>query len=417
MVAERAVDWSNALFLSCRFRAWRAGEFNEFVYNFFKSLSDERIVRAEAEARYRLAPPPEVEEIELGGYVMERWCPHRQADLSVFGEVEGRRADLPPPRLAVRSRDRPLPDRRGPPPAGAPAGVTSGVISGPFGRPVTHMALRRKNTVDTDGVELVRAWAAAAGGAPAGVSERLRDAAEDLAVAADRRPADLPGAVSRFGWQAGADGWPLDEIARWVETLARTAEAARRERCLTFDAGMELSAGWADGYLHGAGQDDCIDPTSGLARIGVLQLRLQQVYDHCASLGIQPDLVYALVVVDASLDEHPPLERNAARVALAGETRKLFAAGETVAVHDDRVLVLASRTPELADRVAILGAALHTHGLLRHDPVSTWVERLPADAADLRRVRRRPDRLSGPDQAPGPRSGVSCGPRRACRAA
>jgi UDP-MurNAc hydroxylase len=87
VVAERAVDWSNALFLSCRFRAWRAGEFNEFVYNFLKSLSEERIVRAEAEARYRLAPPPEVEEIELGGYVMERWCPHRQADLCIFGEV------------------------------------------------------------------------------------------------------------------------------------------------------------------------------------------------------------------------------------------------------------------------------------------------------------------------------------------
>ena len=76
--------------------------------------------------------------------------------------------------------------------------------------------------------------------------------------------------------------------------------------------------------------------------------------------------------------------RSAARVALAGETRKLFAAGETVAIHNDRVLVLASRTPELADRVAILGAALHTHGLLRHDPVSAWVERLPTDAADLR---------------------------------
>ena len=244
------------------------------------------------------------------------------------------------------------------------------------------MALRRKNTVDRTAVELVRAWAAAAGGAPAGISERLRDAAEDLAVAADRRPADLPGAVRRFGWQAGADGWPLDEIARWVEALANSGGGSTRA-LLTFDAGMELSAGWADGYLHGAGQDDCIDPTSGLARIGVLQLRLQQVYDHCASLGIQPDLVYALVVVDASLDEHPPLERNAARVALAGETRKLFAAGETVAIHDDRVLVLASRTPQLADRVAILGAALHTHGLLRHDPVSAWVERLPADAADL----------------------------------
>jgi hypothetical protein len=245
------------------------------------------------------------------------------------------------------------------------------------------VALRRKNTVERTAVELVRAWAAAAGGAPSGVSARLRDAAEDLAVAADRRPADLPGAVRRFGWQAGADGWPLDEIARWVEALADSGGGSARA-LLTFDSGMTLSAGWAEGYLHGAGQDDCVDPTSGLARLSVLELRLQQVYDQCASLGVQPDLVYALVVVDASLMEHPPIERNAARVALATETKKLFAAGETIAIHDDRVLVLASRTPELADRVAILGAALHTHALLRHDPVSTWVERLPADAADLR---------------------------------
>ena len=29
------------------------------------------------------------EEIEIGDYVMQRKCPHRQADLSVFGEIEG----------------------------------------------------------------------------------------------------------------------------------------------------------------------------------------------------------------------------------------------------------------------------------------------------------------------------------------
>jgi UDP-MurNAc hydroxylase len=89
VVAERAVDWSNALFLSCRFRAWRAGSFNEYVYNFFKSLSVERMRRAESEARRKLDPPDAHEEIELGGYIMERACPHRQADLTVFGEIEG----------------------------------------------------------------------------------------------------------------------------------------------------------------------------------------------------------------------------------------------------------------------------------------------------------------------------------------
>jgi UDP-MurNAc hydroxylase len=90
VVARRAVDWSNSLFLSCRFTAWRDGEFNEYLYNFFKSLSVERMRRTEAEALWRLEPPAEFEpDIELGDWVVQRRCPHRNADLAVFGEIEG----------------------------------------------------------------------------------------------------------------------------------------------------------------------------------------------------------------------------------------------------------------------------------------------------------------------------------------
>ena len=90
VVADRAVDWANALFLSLPFPGLARRAFNEYLYNFFKSLSVERMRRAEAEAARKLDPPDDAsEEIELGGYVMERWCPHRQADLTVFGEVEG----------------------------------------------------------------------------------------------------------------------------------------------------------------------------------------------------------------------------------------------------------------------------------------------------------------------------------------
>jgi UDP-MurNAc hydroxylase len=90
VVARRAIDWSNSLFLSCRFTAWREGEFNEYLYNFFKSLSVERIRRAEAEALWKFHPPTEVEpDIELGDWVVQRRCPHRNADLAVFGEIEG----------------------------------------------------------------------------------------------------------------------------------------------------------------------------------------------------------------------------------------------------------------------------------------------------------------------------------------
>lgn len=84
-----AVDWSNALFLSCRFRAWRAGGYNEHVYSLFKSLSPERIARCEAEAAARGVDLAVHDEVRIGDWMVERHCPHRQADLSQFGELDG----------------------------------------------------------------------------------------------------------------------------------------------------------------------------------------------------------------------------------------------------------------------------------------------------------------------------------------
>jgi len=92
VAAQRSNDWSNALFLSCRFAAWRDGPFNEYLYNFFKSLSIERMRRAEAEALRKLDPDRgglAEQEFEIDGWIVERTCPHRQADLKVFGEVDG----------------------------------------------------------------------------------------------------------------------------------------------------------------------------------------------------------------------------------------------------------------------------------------------------------------------------------------
>ena len=94
VAAQRAVDWSNSLLLSCRFTAWREGEFNEYVYNFLKSLSRERMRRTEAEAQRKMHPPDEESmakeaDIRIGDYVVQRRCPHRNADLEAFGEIDG----------------------------------------------------------------------------------------------------------------------------------------------------------------------------------------------------------------------------------------------------------------------------------------------------------------------------------------
>lgn len=82
---RRDVDWVNSLFLSCRFEAERDGPYNEFVYNFFRSLSLER---AEYTERYYAAAAAPMEVWESGGYRIQRRCPHLRADLTRFGSVE-----------------------------------------------------------------------------------------------------------------------------------------------------------------------------------------------------------------------------------------------------------------------------------------------------------------------------------------
>ncbi|MFV2017060.1 Rieske 2Fe-2S domain-containing protein [Micromonospora sp. LOL_023] len=80
------VDWVNSLFLSCRFTAARIGQYNEFVYAFFKCLSTERMQYAEgwyAEQR------PDAEDIKIGDWIVQRRCPHLKADLTRFGIVDG----------------------------------------------------------------------------------------------------------------------------------------------------------------------------------------------------------------------------------------------------------------------------------------------------------------------------------------
>jgi UDP-MurNAc hydroxylase len=81
-------DWVNSLFLSCRFSAARIGQYNEFVYAFFKCLSEERLQYAEG---WYESQRPDAEDITMGGWTFQRRCPHLKADLTRFGIVEGSR--------------------------------------------------------------------------------------------------------------------------------------------------------------------------------------------------------------------------------------------------------------------------------------------------------------------------------------
>jgi UDP-MurNAc hydroxylase len=83
-LARREVDWSNSLFLSLRFRASRVGQYNEFVYVFFKCLSPERIDYVENWYDER---NDDGADITLDSWRVQRRCPHLRADLTKFGSV------------------------------------------------------------------------------------------------------------------------------------------------------------------------------------------------------------------------------------------------------------------------------------------------------------------------------------------
>jgi UDP-MurNAc hydroxylase len=86
LLAIGEVDWVNSLFLSCRFSAARVGQYNEFVYAFFKCLSEERLQYAEG---WYAEQKPDAEDVKLGDWIVQRRCPHLKADLTRFGVIDG----------------------------------------------------------------------------------------------------------------------------------------------------------------------------------------------------------------------------------------------------------------------------------------------------------------------------------------
>jgi len=86
VIRDQEPDWVNTIFLSTRFRAWRVGGYNEYLYTFFKCLTDERIAYADG---WFAETHDDSATITLDGWEVQRRCPHLKADLSKFGVVEG----------------------------------------------------------------------------------------------------------------------------------------------------------------------------------------------------------------------------------------------------------------------------------------------------------------------------------------
>jgi UDP-MurNAc hydroxylase len=85
VLRDNEPDWVNTIFLSTRFRAWRVGGYNEYLYTFFKCLTAERIAYA---AGWFAETHDDSASITMDGWEIQRRCPHLKADLSKFGIIE-----------------------------------------------------------------------------------------------------------------------------------------------------------------------------------------------------------------------------------------------------------------------------------------------------------------------------------------
>ena len=85
LVREHEVDWVNSLFLSMRFSAARKGQYNDYLYTWFKCLDLERLQYAEG---FYAEKAKAEGSFLIDGWEVQRRCPHMKADLTRFASVD-----------------------------------------------------------------------------------------------------------------------------------------------------------------------------------------------------------------------------------------------------------------------------------------------------------------------------------------
>ena len=127
------------------------------------------------------------------------------------------------------------------------------------------------------------------------------------------------------------------------------------------------------------------DSLTGLASLGMLSLRLEEIYGHCEALGMRPSTAFALLVIEPNLGDRTPLVRDAVRVLVADEATRTFSHGETIAVSGSRLIVLAANTAGLPRDGVGMVQRLKQLAVLKETPIASWIELLPDEHVDTNR--------------------------------
>jgi hypothetical protein len=181
-------------------------------------------------------------------------------------------------------------------------------------------------------------------------------------------------ALAAVGAAAGRDGRALDLVWDWLRALFRRLPRAQQAELDQRALAEAVAAAWVHGILEGSS-------VTGLGRSpALLELRLRQIYDHCASLGLLADEQYALVVVEVT-------GAGAASEWLPGVVHRMADAlgrHEVVSVlRSDRVAMVVARHPSVATAVQQVHTRLEELPALRHAVIRAWIEPLAPDPSHL----------------------------------
>lgn len=185
-------------------------------------------------------------------------------------------------------------------------------------------------------------------------------------------------AAERLGRDRAAAAVGLAETLADIDALATLVPVDRTEQLR-----RAVSLGWSE--VATAPQVGIVDPTTGLASLGYLQVRLDEVYRGSESAGRPVIFSHALVVVRVRADVHG-LGRRLPMVIVANAMRAVFDAGQTLSVLSDSVMTVLCQRDDKLPRRAALAQSIAQRSVDDDEQagpvlVRSWIEALPATAA------------------------------------
>lgn len=189
---------------------------------------------------------------------------------------------------------------------------------------------------------------------------------------------DPAGVAHEVGASAAQLGYPLQDVLDTVETAYLNVKASDPD----YRVLKAALIAWSDHMERFACEVSCEDPLTTLSTAAHLRSRIDDAYRLCASIGVEPDHEFALIVVQRERRRTVlPLEESLQTLRIARVLRGLYDGDETLAqVAPHRIGVLARR--DRADRIVLLRSELEAEGLIGAAG-RIWIESLPQDTDDI----------------------------------